>query len=337
VATSPSGLRSPARPRIVAWTSPSDPAVAGAAALDAVRALDRYGVDLLALEQVPGTARMDPVPALTAFARVTRRIGLVAGSPVADQPPFLLARALGTLDLVSGGRSGWLVDETRPDLVVTDDTVRWQNSAGADHEEWAQAVAEHVDVACALWNSWEPDAVVVDREREVFVDHTKVHTVDARGRYFSSRGPLNNPPPPQGRPVLLGVSQVGQPQPSAAVDVVVVRAAELGQVVDLVASVRADSPVPVLVPVVAGIEGTPVTDAVALRVGGTAATVAAELSRLVEMTGADGVLLHGDLDPRTVHGTLGALVPEWGPAPADTGHLRDRLLAFAPVQQEVAW
>jgi alkanesulfonate monooxygenase SsuD/methylene tetrahydromethanopterin reductase-like flavin-dependent oxidoreductase (luciferase family) len=326
----------PHRPRIVAWAAVSDASVAGPAALDAARELDRAGVDLLVLDQVPGTARLDPVPVLTAVARVTRRIGLVAGLPVADQPPYLLARALGTLDLVSGGRAGWLVDENRPAADVRDDTARWQDAATAPEPEWAMAVAEHVDTACALWNSWEPDAVVIDRATGVFVDHTRVHTVDARGRFFSSRGPLNNPAPPQGRPVLLGAAEVGaggRRSPAAAVDVVVVRAGGADEAAELVAHLRAQGPALVLVAVTADVEGSPapVLDRTAVRVRGSAATVAAEVSRLVEMTGADGVVLHGSLEVRAVAGTASALAAEWDGFPEAGGHLRDRLLAFAPV------
>lgn len=318
----------PDRPRVLAWLSPSDPSAALPGAPDAVRELERAGLDLLVLEQVPGTARLDPVPALTAFAHATSRIGLVAGIPVADLPPFLLARALGTLDLVSGGRSGWLVEETRPALDVRDDTGRWQRAADAPGPEWADAVAEHVDTACLLWGSWEPDAVVIDRESGVFVDHAKVHPVDARGRFFSSRGPLNTPPPPQGRPVLLGTCAAAG-GPGAAVDVVVVRSADPTSAAVLVDRCRRDGPALVLVAVAPAVDGTPNPAPAGDAVGicGDAATVAAELSRLVAMTGADGLVLCGALDVRTVAGTASAVTAHWTPAPPSPAHLRDRLLA----------
>lgn len=332
--------RSARRPRILAWRSVSDPATAGPDAVDAARLLDRAGVDLVILDQQAGTARLDPVPTLTAFARATRQLGLVAGSPVSDQPPFLLARALGTLDLVSHGRSAWLIGEDRPTLDVRDDTDRWQDAATASAPLWREVVAEHVDTACALWGSWEPDAVVIDRTTGRFVDHTKVRTVEARGRFFRTRGPLNNPAPPQGRPVLLGVSVPGQPLPSAAVDVVLVRAADVGEAVDLVGRVRADSPVVVLVSVTATLAGTAPGgprpgEAASIGITGSAPVVAAELDRLLAMTGADGIVLHGALDVRTVAATVGALDQEWGAAEredpqAAQRQLRDRLLAFAP-------
>jgi alkanesulfonate monooxygenase SsuD/methylene tetrahydromethanopterin reductase-like flavin-dependent oxidoreductase (luciferase family) len=50
----------------------------------------------------------------------------------------------------------------------------------------------------------------MDREAGVFVDHTKVRAIDFKGRFFSSRGPLNTARPPQGRPVLVQAG--GSPQ-----------------------------------------------------------------------------------------------------------------------------
>src|SRR5262249_11302895 len=53
-----------------------------------------------------------------------------------------------------------------------------------------------------LWASWQPDAIVADTETGFFVDHRKVRPIDFAGRYYKSRGPLNAPAGPQGRPVI---------------------------------------------------------------------------------------------------------------------------------------
>ena len=34
---------------------------------------------------------------------------------------------------------------------------------------------EVVQACCALWESWEPDAIVYDRENGIYADPTKVH------------------------------------------------------------------------------------------------------------------------------------------------------------------
>jgi len=48
-----------------------------------------------------------------------------------------------------------------------------------------------MEVCRKLWNSWEPDAVVMDREAGVLADPAKVHRIEHVGRFFKSRGPLN--------------------------------------------------------------------------------------------------------------------------------------------------
>jgi len=69
---------------------------------------------------------------------------------------------------------------------------------------------EFVELVTKLWESWDADAIVMDRKSGVFVDPTKVRVIDFKGRFFSSRGPLNTARPPQGRPVLIQAG--GSPQ-----------------------------------------------------------------------------------------------------------------------------
>ena len=58
----------------------------------------------------------------------------------------------------------------------------------------------------------EDGALVLDEEKPVYADWTKVDTVDFEGKWFRTRGPLNNPPGPQRRPVI---AQAGSPQAAA--------------------------------------------------------------------------------------------------------------------------
>ena len=43
---------------------------------------------------------------------------------------------------------------------------------------------EYVDLVCRLFDSWEADAVVMDRERGVYADSTKVHPIHFKGEFF---------------------------------------------------------------------------------------------------------------------------------------------------------
>jgi alkanesulfonate monooxygenase SsuD/methylene tetrahydromethanopterin reductase-like flavin-dependent oxidoreductase (luciferase family) len=74
-----------------------------------------------------------------------------------------------------------------------------------------------------LWDSWEPDAVVMDRETHTYADYTKVHTVDFEGKYFKSRGPLNTVPSPQHRPTFVqaGASPRGRAFAARAADCII--------------------------------------------------------------------------------------------------------------------
>jgi len=112
--------------------------------------------------------------------------------------PYLLARQLGSLDQLSGGRTGWNVVTGSSDRAVQN----FGMEAMLDHDLRYDQAAEFVDLANALWDSWEPGALVADVASGILADPAKVHTVDFEGRWFKCRGPLNSGPAPQGRPVV---------------------------------------------------------------------------------------------------------------------------------------
>jgi alkanesulfonate monooxygenase SsuD/methylene tetrahydromethanopterin reductase-like flavin-dependent oxidoreductase (luciferase family) len=71
---------------------------------------------------------------------------------------------------------------------------------------------EFMELIHKLWDSWERDALILDRVAGIYADADKVHYVNHVGTYFKSRGPLNIPPGPQGRPVIIqaGASDRGR-------------------------------------------------------------------------------------------------------------------------------
>jgi FMN-dependent oxidoreductase (nitrilotriacetate monooxygenase family) len=71
-----------------------------------------------------------------------------------------------------------------------------------EHDTRYDMAAEYIDVVTKLWESWEPGAIVADRKTGVLIDPAKVHTIDHKGEFYASRGPLNSGPCPQGRPVI---------------------------------------------------------------------------------------------------------------------------------------
>jgi len=54
-----------------------------------------------------------------------------------------------------------------------------------------------------MWTSWEPGALVVDKETGRFADPAKVHATQYQGKFFDVHGTFPVPQSPQGHPVLL--------------------------------------------------------------------------------------------------------------------------------------
>jgi FMN-dependent oxidoreductase (nitrilotriacetate monooxygenase family) len=141
----------------------------------------------------------DPVPLAALIFGATSHLGVVATMSTLGYPPFLLARLCSTMDSIAGGRFGW--------NVVTSAEDNAARNFGLDklppRELRYEMAEEYMQCCYGLFDSWEEGAVVRDRERGVYVDHTKVHPVNFEGKYFKSRGPLNTVRSPQGRPTLL--------------------------------------------------------------------------------------------------------------------------------------
>ncbi|MBP0462983.1 NtaA/DmoA family FMN-dependent monooxygenase [Roseomonas sp. PWR1] len=142
--------------------------------------------------------RQDPSVVAALLAQATKHIGIVATFGTFAYPPYLLARLVATLDQVSSGRIGW--------NAVTGSSDYAARNFGLDgmppHDTRYDIADEYMEVVRKLWGSWEPGAIVADRERGILVDHTKVHAIDHHGTHFKVRGPLNSGPCVQGQPVI---------------------------------------------------------------------------------------------------------------------------------------
>lgn len=158
---------------------------------------------------VPGeqgrSGGFEPLTLLGAIAASTTRIGLVATVSTSFSEPFNVARMLASLDHLGGGRVGWNVVTSQSDRAAQN---FGQRRLEAHAERYARA-AEHVDVVRGLWDSWEPDALTLDRVGGVVADIGRIHDLDHRGQYFEVRGPLNISRPPQGHPVIFQAGSSG--------------------------------------------------------------------------------------------------------------------------------
>lgn len=152
--------------------------------------------------------RFEPVTILSALAGVTSKIGLVGTISTSYSEPFTISRQLASLDHISGGRAGWNV-VTSP---LEGTALNYSRDRHPSHPERYKIAAEYLDVAKGLWDSWEEDAFVRDKESGVFFDPEKLHTLNHKGEYFSVQGPLNIARTPQGQPVIFqaGSSEDGK-------------------------------------------------------------------------------------------------------------------------------
>ena len=166
--------------------------------------------------------RLDPVIQITALATVTEKIGLGATASTTYSEPYVLARQISSVDHISGGRAAW-------NLVTTADATgetaqNFSREKHWEHDHRYERAEEFIDVVKGLWDSWEDDAFVYNKETGQFYDREKVHEINYKGNYFSVKGPLNIARSNQGQPVVVqaGASKPGQRLAARTAEVVFV-------------------------------------------------------------------------------------------------------------------
>ena len=195
--------------------------IAEAAKFDAIFFADNVGLadgpsGVLSKAALP--YYFEPLLLLSALAGVTERIGLVATVSTTYLPPYHLARKFATLDHLSAGRTGW--------NLVTSGTNFEARNFGLDqqltHADRYERAREYVDVVKGLWDSWEDDPYLFDKQGGRFWDPSKLHRVAHQGKYYSVNGALQVQRPVQGYPVFVqaGSSDDGQDLAAATAELV---------------------------------------------------------------------------------------------------------------------
>ena len=142
----------------------------------------------------------EPFTTLSVLAARTQHIGLIGTLSTTFIHPYNMARYLTSLDWLSGGRAGW--------NIVT-------SQAGEEHygielppsnERYTRA-EEYLSVVKELWDAWDDDAVVNDRERATWARADRIHPIEFEGRYYRAAGQLFMHRSPQGWPVLVQAGQ----------------------------------------------------------------------------------------------------------------------------------
>ncbi|MFI6286201.1 LLM class flavin-dependent oxidoreductase [Streptomyces sp. NPDC051018] len=149
-----------------------------------------YGAGDGVHDGVDAALRPEPVTLLSALAAVTDRLGLAAAVLARTAEPFTAARALASLDHLSGGRAAWHMADPP--------------GAGGRAEEF-------IRTARRLWDSWPSGG--------------EARPFSHSGPYFTTEGEFTLPRPPQGHPVIIRAAVPGEdPEEAAGVaDVLITR------------------------------------------------------------------------------------------------------------------
>lgn len=150
------------------------------------------------IEEAPGTG-IDPLVLLGHLAALTVHLGVIVTSSTTYNSPYNLARRFQALDHVTKGRSA-------VNIVTTGTEAAAANFGLTEHPDKAtryRRAWEFLEVVTGLWDSWEPDWLVAEKNSGRYADPAKIHRIDHDGEFFSVAGPLPVPSGPQGRPILV--------------------------------------------------------------------------------------------------------------------------------------
>lgn len=176
----------------------------------------------------------DPTMIFAAIARETKRIGLVTTISTTFNPPYVVARQLQSLHWLSNGRAGWNIvtsiegAENFGDFPMPSPEVRY-----------AKAM-EFTDVVRKLWESFPNEAIIMDRESDMFSDRDKVSSIDHSGEFFSVKGPLTMPAHKSGSIPFFqaGASDTGRNFASTVADAIFAAMPDLESGVELRTDLR---------------------------------------------------------------------------------------------------
>jgi FMN-dependent oxidoreductase (nitrilotriacetate monooxygenase family) len=151
---------------------------------------------------------LEPLTLLASMATETDKIGLIGSASTTFNHPFNLARTFASLDHLSAGRAAWNIVTTSSPVAA----VNFGLEGSPDHDWRYRRATEFIEACKKLWDSWEGDAEIFDRESGYYLDMDRIHEIDHEGEEFKIRGPMSIQRPPQGYPVFFqaGASEAGK-------------------------------------------------------------------------------------------------------------------------------
>lgn len=142
----------------------------------------------------------DPAFVVPIMAQVTKHLGFGLTVSTSFEHPYVFARRMSTLDHLTKGRIGWNIVTSYLNSAALNIGLDQQIS----HDERYEIADEYLDVTYKLWEqSWEDDAVVLDKEKGLYTDPSKVHDINHEGKYFKVPGAHLCEPSLQRTPVIF--------------------------------------------------------------------------------------------------------------------------------------
>jgi FMN-dependent oxidoreductase (nitrilotriacetate monooxygenase family) len=148
---------------------------------------------------------LEPSVLLTAIGSAVEHIGLIGTVSTTFNDPYNIARRWASLDHVTHGRAALNFVTTR----TVDTAANFSLTKLPERDDRYARAEEFVEVLFRLWDSWEDNVLLGDKATGVYLDRSRIHTIDYESEEFSVRGPLNVPRTPQGRPVLVQAGDGG--------------------------------------------------------------------------------------------------------------------------------
>jgi FMN-dependent oxidoreductase (nitrilotriacetate monooxygenase family) len=169
---------------------------------NAVRAMDKPAL-FAANFPANMTGSFEPSTLFAALSQHTSNLGFISTSTTTYEEPYLVARKYASLDMISGGRSGWNVVTSSN----AGDAFNFSRTEHPDREDRYGRADEFTTVVKGLWDSWASDAFPQNKDTGQFLDPSKVRELNHVGKYFQVKGPLCASRSKQGRPVLFSAGQ----------------------------------------------------------------------------------------------------------------------------------
>jgi FMN-dependent oxidoreductase (nitrilotriacetate monooxygenase family) len=162
--------------------------------------------------------RPDTFTVLAAIAAVTEHLGVAGTINSTYNEPYEVARQFASLDWLSDGRAAW-------NVVTSWDAFTGENfrrGGFLPQDQRYERAKTFLQTAIELWDSWNGDEIVADKETGRFLSTPTPGTFAHTDTHFDIAGQFNVPRSPQGRPVIFqaGDSEEGREFAAAQADAI---------------------------------------------------------------------------------------------------------------------